>query len=133
MPTLPHGYDPHLVAQHLGRETSFVTRDADYFFADGDGVESAIAAVVAGAPLPSPVPDSVPAHHIRRALSAAGLRANVESAIAALPEGHEMRDDWEYAPTIRRDSIGVEMLRAGLGLTHKQVDDVFRAAGAIVT
>ena len=82
---------------------------------------------------PPPVPESVPAHHIRRALSAAGLRAQVEAAIAALPEGHEMRDDWEYTPTIRRDSVGVETLRVGLGLTTEQVDDVFRAAGAMVT
>ena len=85
-------------------------------------------------PLPHPpVPESVPAHHIRRALSAAGLRAQVEGAIAALPDGHEMRDDWEYAPTIRRDSRGVETLRSALGLTPAQVDDVFRAAGGMVT
>ncbi len=82
---------------------------------------------------PPPVPESVHPHHIRRALTAAGLRAQVEALIGSLPEGHPMRDDWEYAPMIRRDSVGIEAVRMQLGLTRAQVDDVFRAAAAVRT
>jgi hypothetical protein len=76
-----------------------------------------------------PIPESVPSHHLRRALTAAGLRQQIEALISALPVDHAMRDDWEYAPTIRRDAQGIESVRAALGLTEAQVDDVFRAAG----
>jgi hypothetical protein len=80
-----------------------------------------------------PVPDSVPAHHLRRALREAGLRAQVDALIASLPEDHPMREDWEYAPHFRRDALGIEQVRQALGLTQEQVDDVFRAAGAVQT
>jgi hypothetical protein len=76
---------------------------------------------------------SVPAHHLRRALRDAGLRAQVDALIASLPADHPMREDWEYAPTFRRDAQGIEQVRQALGLTHAQVDDVFRAAAAVRT
>lgn len=77
---------------------------------------------------PAPVPESVPAHHLRRALTAAGLRAQVEALIASLPEDHPMRDDWMHAPTFSRNAIGIEAVRQALSLTTEQVDDVFRVA-----
>lgn len=82
---------------------------------------------------PPPVPDSVPAHHLRRALRAAGMLAAVRAYMDALPEDDEMRESWEYAPYFRRDAIGIEAARAALGLTVAQVDDLFRLAGQVVT
>jgi hypothetical protein len=76
---------------------------------------------------------SVPAHHLRRALRDAGLRDQVEALIASLPTDHALRDDWEYAPHIRRDALGIEQVRQALGLTNDQVDEIFRAAAAVRT
>lgn len=84
------------------------------------------------APAPS-VPDSVPAHHMRRALAAAGLLSTVQAYIDALPESDGMRIDWEYAPAIRRDAVGIEAARVALGLSEAQVDALFVAAGQVVT
>lgn len=79
------------------------------------------------------VPDSVPAHHLRRALRAAGMLAAVKGYMDALPEDDEMRESWEYAPYFRRDAVGIESARVALGLTVAQVDDLFRLAGQVVT
>lgn len=88
--------------------------------------------VVVPAP-PDPVPDSVPAHHLRRALRAFGMIAGVNAYMAALPDDDEMRESWEYAPYFRRDALGIEAARVALGLTGAQVDALFVAAGAVVT
>lgn len=85
-------------------------------------------------PLPPPhVPESVPAHHLRRALRAAGMLAAVKSYMDALPDDDEMRESWEYAPYFRRDAVGIEAARVALGLTSAQVDALFVAAGQVVT
>lgn len=83
--------------------------------------------------VPLVVPDSVPAHHLRRALRAAGMLAAVNSYMDALPDDDEMRESWEYAPYFRRDAIGIEAARIALGLTVAQVDALFVAAGHVVT
>lgn len=88
--------------------------------------------VVVPAP-PDPVPDSVPAHHLRRALRAFGMLASVSAYMAALPDDDEMRESWEYAPYFRRDALGIESARVALGLTVAQVDGLFLAAGQVVT
>lgn len=82
---------------------------------------------------PAQVPDSVPAHHLRRALRAAGMLAGVKAYMDALPDDDEMRESWEYAPYFRRDAVGIESARVALGLTVVQVDDLFRLAGQVVT
>jgi hypothetical protein len=83
--------------------------------------------------VPLVVPDSVPAHHLRRALRAAGMLAAVKSYMDALPDDDEMRESWEYAPYFRRDAVGIEAARVALGLTSAQVDALFVAAGQVVT
>jgi len=82
---------------------------------------------------PPPVPESVPAHHLRRALRQFGMLAGVNAYMAALPDDDEMRESWEYAPYFRRDANGIEAARVALGLTTQQVDALFRAAAAVVT
>ena len=88
--------------------------------------------VTAPEPGPPPVPESVPAHHLRRALRAFGMLAGVTTYMAALPEDDEMRESWEYAPYFRRDALGIEAARVALGLSVGQVDVLFRAAGQII-
>lgn len=82
---------------------------------------------------PPPVPESVPAHHLRRALRQFGMLAGVNVYMAALPDDDEMRESWEYAPYFRRDANGIEAARVALGLSAAQVDALFVAAGAVVT
>jgi len=82
---------------------------------------------------PPPVPESVPAHHLRRALRELGMLAGVNAYMAALPDDDEMRESWEYAPYFRRDALGIEAARVALGLTVAQVDALFVAAGQVVT
>lgn len=85
-------------------------------------------------PAPEPgVPDSVPAHHLRRALRQFGMIGAVNAYMAALGDDDEMRESWEYAPYFRRDAIGIEAARAALGLTVAQVDALFVAAGNVQT
>ena len=136
--TLLHGYDPALVSQYLGMHAVFITREGDYLFevdCDQAALDAAIAGAMTGHP-PAPVvhvPDSVPAHHLRRALRAAGMLAGVKGYMDALPDDDEMREAWEYAPYFRRDALGIEAARVALGLTTAQVDALFVAAGQVVT
>lgn len=81
----------------------------------------------------APVPISVPSHHLRRALRNAGMLSAVVTYMESLPENDLMSESWEYAPYFRRDASGIETARVALGLTIEQVDDLFRAADAIVT
>ena len=83
--------------------------------------------------IPVVVPDSVPAHHLRRALRAAGMLAGVKGYMDALPDDDEMREAWEYAPYFRRDALGIEAARVALGLTVAQIDALFVAAGMVQT
>ena len=82
---------------------------------------------------PAPVPESVPAHHLRRALRQFGMLTAVNAYMAGLGDDDEMRESWEYAPYFRRDALGIEAARVALGLTVEQVDALFRAAGNVVT
>jgi hypothetical protein len=88
--------------------------------------------VVSALPPPA-VPESVPAHHLRRALRAFGMLAAVNAYMAALPDDDEMRESWEYAPYFRRDALGIESARVALGLSVAQVDGLFVSAGQVVT
>lgn len=76
---------------------------------------------------------TVPAHHLRRALTQFGMRAAVEAHIAALPADDPMRDGWQFAPYFSRAAVGIEAARVDLGLTNEQVDALFAAAGNVQT
>jgi len=82
---------------------------------------------------PPPVPEQVPAHHLRRALRQFGMLGAVKAYMTALPEDSEMKESWEYAPYFRRDALGIEAARVALGLTAAQVDALFFAADAVQT
>lgn len=76
-----------------------------------------------GPPAPVLVPKSLTPLQTRKVLNVHGLRAQVETAIAAA--GADARDAWEWANAIQRDDPLVMSLTVGLGLTAEQVDALF--------
>jgi hypothetical protein len=73
-----------------------------------------------------PVPPFVSPRQIRQALTAAGLRTQVEAAVAASDQ--DTKDWWEFATTFERRHPMVVAMATGLGITEKQVDDLFISA-----
>lgn len=73
-----------------------------------------------------PVPELVSMRKARRALLAAGLLDDVETAIAAA--SREVQIDWEFATEVRRDYPILREIQSAQGLTDAQVDDLFRLA-----
>lgn len=89
--------------------------------------------VVAAPPPTLPVPVAVTMRQARLALLGAGLLAQVDAAIAAMPgvEGEAARIEWEYAQEVRRDSPLVVGLSAALGLTEETLDNLYRTAAGL--
>jgi hypothetical protein len=81
------------------------------------------------------VPDVVTMAQARKALILAGISiASIDAAIAGMadPVARELAaTDWEYAANLRRNSDLVTMTSPLLGLSAKQVDDLFVAAGSL--
>jgi len=89
--------------------------------------------VVDGA-LSIPVPSAVTPRQARLALLGAGLLAQVEAGLAAIPDAAQRQAaqiEWEYATTVVRDSQWVRTLGASLNLTSAQLDALFIAAGKL--
>jgi len=63
----------------------------------------------------------------RLALLDAGLLSGVEAAIAnmAEPEKSKAKIEWEYASTVNRHDPWLVRLRAELGLSEDQIDEIF--------
>lgn len=111
----------------LTTERDTATAELTTRTAERDALQTQIDAAAAA------VAQTVPAHHLRRALSAAGMLAAVDAHIATLPADDLMRIDWAHAPYFRRDALGIEAARVALGLTVEQVEALFVAAGQVVT
>lgn len=69
----------------------------------------------------------------RRALLAGGLLAAVDTAINGMSEPAKTaaRVDWEYSSTVQRNQPLVLALAPALGLTTRDLDNLFTAAAAI--
>lgn len=85
---------------------------------------------------PPPSPEEVrsriapiSAWQARKALTAAGLRQQIEDAIAIAPL--DVRDAWEYATEFRRNDPVLVGMAAQLGLTDEQLDDLFRVGATL--
>lgn len=81
-------------------------------------------------PVPLPVPEVVSMAKAQIALDTAGLLPGVDAAVAASPKAVQIA--WAKATEIHRHSPTMLGLAAALGLTDAQVDDLFRAADAVV-
>jgi len=70
----------------------------------------------------------------RLALLGAGLLDDIEEAIASIPDPVQRRAaqiEWEYANTVERQSAFMQQMAVGLGLSAKQMDDLFVQAAAL--
>lgn len=75
---------------------------------------------------PPEIPAVVTPLQARKALSAAGLRDDVETWVSEQPL--DIKDAWEYATAIYRDDPVITQAAAALGMTPQQVDALFVAA-----
>lgn len=128
--TLAHGYEPALVAQHLGHPAPFITRETDYLFdvdVEQAVLDAAIQAVKGGIAVPKQVPDVVDAHKFKIALRRNGLRAAFDTYLTTA--GANEKDFWTSAPTVKRGSRYLDSLKTALSLTNAQVRNLLIAAG----
>jgi hypothetical protein len=66
---------------------------------------------------------------IRQALTRAGLRASVESAVAAGDQ--DLKDWWEFSTTFERLNPQVTAMGAALGVSDAQLDDLWTLASTL--
>lgn len=78
-----------------------------------------------------PVPGAVTNFQARAALLEAGLFAQVNDALSALPITAPERQAWEYANEVTRHGTLVNSLAEQLGLPPEQLDGLFRHAATI--
>lgn len=80
--------------------------------------------------LPLPGSTTVSMRQARLALLEAGLLANIDAAIAAMPspDKEAAQIEWEYATELQRDSALLAGIATTLALTSQDVDDLFDAA-----
>jgi len=72
---------------------------------------------------------TVSPRQIRQALTIAGLRAAVESAVAASDQ--DIKDWWEFATEFERSHVKVVSMCAALGVTDQQADDLWMLAASL--
>ncbi len=77
-------------------------------------------------PAPPAPPISVTPYQIREALNMLGLRAAVESAVAA--GSQSLKDKWQFAQEFKRDNATVIELGTALGKTDAEMDALFQLA-----
>lgn len=76
----------------------------------------------------STVPTTISPRQARLALYGAGLLDSVEAAVAT---NKEYQIFWEYSLEIKRDDAILNAMAISLGLTERQVDDLFIAASKL--
>lgn len=84
---------------------------------------------VAWGPIPPTPILSVTPRQFRLALNATGMRASIEAYVAA--GSQDMKDTWEFATVIERNSPIIAAGAAELGLTEGQIDDLFSLAATL--
>ena len=82
---------------------------------------------------PGPVPTNLPAWRIRVVLKQRGLLNNVKQLINSLPaEQKAIAEEQLVDSKFERGHPLIEQLGKALGLTSKDLDDIFREADALV-
>jgi hypothetical protein len=76
------------------------------------------------------VPQVISMRQARLALLQNGLLATVTSAIESGTD-EEMKIEWEYAMDVRRDWESLNTMATSLGITEKQLDELFILAGSL--
>ena len=82
---------------------------------------------------PAVVPQVVTMRQARLALLGAGLLAQVDAAIDALPEPQKSaaRIEWDYSSEVHRNHPFVQQLGHALGLNDEQLDALFTQAATL--
>lgn len=83
---------------------------------------------------PQPVPAEVEMWRCRCILIQAGKLDAVQAAIAAIADATQralVQAEFEFRPTVRRDSALTEQLRQAAGITPTEADAMFTAAAAL--
>ena len=95
--------------------------------------ESLIAEVEAAYVTPPPEPVIIPSivsmRQARLALLQSGLLSTVSAAIAAGGEADQI--EWEYATEVNRNQPLVQNMKAGLGLSDADLDNLFTLAASL--
>ena len=78
---------------------------------------------------PPPVIAPVSPRQIRQALTRAGLRTAVETAVAAGDQ--DLKDWWEFSTTFERLNPQVTAMGAALGVSDTQLDDLWTLASTL--
>jgi hypothetical protein len=97
--------------------------------ADGVVILETEEELAAQATTPDPGPPPVSAWKVRKALTAAGLRDQIEAAVAAASQ--DITDAWEYAGSFECDHPLILSMVEQMGLTDEQVDQVFTLAATL--
>jgi hypothetical protein len=95
----------------------------DYTISDDDSL-----APTPPAP-PTPVPEAVSPRQIRQALTQFGLRETIEASVAGGDQN--AKDWWQYATVFERKHPMVLGMAQALGVTEKQLDDLWILAGTL--
>jgi len=77
----------------------------------------------------NPVPLAVTPLQMRKALRAAGLKAQADAYLGTLSE--EAQEAWEYCVEVRIDDAFIADAAAALGMTPGQRDNLFRLAASL--
>jgi hypothetical protein len=80
---------------------------------------------------PAPVPQTVAAVQARLALTAAGKRSEVETAVANATQ--DVQDYWQFSMTIGRQHPVLLQMAQSLGWTSADLDALFVSAAQIPT
>ena len=95
----------------------------------GATLDPTFSTVIAPPVIPVVVPPSVTRYQARVALRRAGLRDTVETMVKAA--GGDVEDAWNDAAVFERNSNFIVSMGKALGLTDKQIDDLFIMADTI--
>ena len=117
----------------VGTATDDYTGPDAYIDAPEDFDASREYSVIDGQLVPV-APTAVTPRQARLALLQIGKLDAVSAALAAIPDPAQRtaaQIEWEYATVIERNSLLVQSLAAGLGLTDADLDALFEAASRI--
>ena len=113
-------------AQKLGRAVQIRNGAISYLDGKPAPSDAQLAAAV-------PVPQTVEMWRVRAVLTSQGKAADVDAAIAAMPQPAQtiVSTAWNYGNVIERNSPTIASLAAVLKMSAAQVDALFIAANAI--
>lgn len=132
VPPLGTGYQVVGYSTYITDSTGIIVEPQEYSIIESPTANPPSWYVEEEAPPPPPisiqyVPQQVTMRQARLALLEAGLLNLIASAIDSLeePQKTKVQIEWEYSAFVERYSPLVQQMALSLGLTEKQLDDLF--------